>query len=94
MSSITTHMPKEEGEAKFEEWLPYMAAYSPIVYNMLKKHGVARDCKPLDIPIEALRELCVALFRDHSRLLSRVCDLEMKRPVLFKVEEEVKDGAQ
>jgi uncharacterized membrane protein YbaN (DUF454 family) len=64
MGNNTYAAPEEEGEAKFEEWLPYMAAYSPIVYNMLKKHGVARDCKPLDIPIEALRELCVALFRE------------------------------
>jgi hypothetical protein len=87
MGSNTYAMPKEEAESKFEEWLPFMAANSPIVYNMLKKHGFAGH-PALDISIEALRELCVALFRDHSRLLSRVCDLEMKKPVLFKLGEE------
>jgi len=91
MGSNEYAAPKEEGEAKFEEWLPYMAANSPIVYNTLKKYGLSVPrvaYTPLDIPIEALRELCVALFRDHSRLLSRVCDLEMRKPALFKLEEE------
>jgi hypothetical protein len=74
MSSTTTHMPKEEAEMRFEDWLPYRAASCPIVYNMLKKHGLTGppyDCKPLDIPIEALRELCVALYRDRDVLMRR-----------------------
>ena len=75
--------PSEEGEAKFEEWLPYMAANSPIVYNMLKKHGVPRqayDCDPRAVSIEALRELCVALFRDRDRL-AKMCEEQARKLV-------------
>lgn len=67
----------EEEEAKFEEWWPYMTAAAPIVYQIMKKHecaGSSYACKPQDVPIEALRELCVALFRDNTRL----CELVMK----------------
>jgi hypothetical protein len=81
MGSNTYAAPKEFGEMKFEEWLPFMAANDPIVYNMLKKHGCTGqpyDCAPLDIPIEALRDLCVALFRDRDRLLKRCEEMTLK----------------
>jgi hypothetical protein len=69
--------PSEEGEAKFEEWLPFMAANCPIVYGILRKHGLTRiphaAYAPLAIPIEALRELCVALYRDRDRLV-KLCE--------------------
>lgn len=83
MGSNSYAAPKEDGEAKFEEWLPFMAANDPIVYNMLKKHGCAGkpyDWPPRDIPIEALRELCVALFRDRDRLL-KLCEEQQRKLV-------------